>query len=158
MSPLEPDWWLEIESTYRDRVKERQELYAKYGDAVLNSLPGSEAASKELVYMVIQFLCSRYPTLFSFNTASTVFSNGILGTTYDISAVAPLHFLLDNIPEDFLITQKDTETGLYHLRAAVSCSAVGWSLKEKMGKPMHEIHAPVPDYAAKLRTSIDRYG
>lgn len=51
---------------------------------------------------------------------------------------------------------KDETTGFYHLKAAVSASAIGFSLKEKKGKPLHEIHDPVPDYAEKLKPSMDR--
>ncbi|KAJ3533303.1 hypothetical protein NMY22_g7391 [Coprinellus aureogranulatus] len=157
MMPLENDWWIELESTYTTRIKQRQKLYVEHGNAVLDWLPGSEGACRELLHMVVQFLCARYPTLFSLDISTAMFRNSVLGTTYDTNAVEPLHFLLHNVPEDFLITQRDSETGLYRLTAAVSCSAVGWSLKEKMGKPLHEIHAPVPDYSTKLRTSVDRF-
>jgi hypothetical protein len=71
--------------------------------------------------------------------------------------VHPLVFLLENVPEDFLITQEDSETGLYNLRAAVGTSAVGWNIHQKMGRPLHEIHGPVPDYKEKMAFSMDRH-
>jgi hypothetical protein len=108
------------------------------------------------MFMVVQFLCARYPTHFFFNPLSGMFRNDILGSTYDTNTVESLHFLLDNVPEDFLIVLKDEATGFYHLKAAVSASAIGFSLKEKRGKPLHEIHDPVPDYAEKLKLSMDR--
>jgi hypothetical protein len=107
--------------------------------------------------MVIQFLCARYPKQFQFDGRTAVFRNRILQNSWNIRAIDPWVFLLENVPEDFLITQKDEKTGLYCLRAGIACSAIGWSLSTKIGKPLHEIHEPVPDYKEKMQMSMDRY-
>jgi len=104
-----------------------------------------------------EFLCARYPNQFQVNWRSGLFHNRILGTWSNTRTVDALEFLLDHVPEDFLITQRDDQSGLYVLRAAVSCSAVGWRLQDKMGRPLHEIHGPVPDYKEKMQFSMDRY-
>jgi hypothetical protein len=153
---MEPDWWLELESTYRERVAQRRKLHERHDKGVINYLPGSEAACRELMEMVIQFLCARYPNQFKFDSRSGIFHNHILETTHDTNTVHPLYFLLNNVPEDFLITLPDEKTGLYHLRAAVSCSQVGWDLKEKIGKPLNEVHVPVPHYKERMEFSMDR--
>lgn len=157
LKKLEPDWWIELEFTYRERIAQRKKLYAEHGKLVLDELPGSRAASKECMEMVVQFVCQRYPDQFHYNDRTGVFSNNILGVKTDTTTVHPLVFLLEHIPEDFLITQEDPETGLYVLRAAVSCSAVGWNLGHKIGRPLHQIHGPVPDYKEKMAFSMDRY-
>lgn len=157
LKKLEPDWWIELESTYRERITQRKQLYADHGKAIIDALPGSEQACKELMEMVIQFLCARYPNQFQVNWRSGLFRNHILGTWSNTRTVDALEFLLDHVPEDFLLTQQDAQTGLYVLRAAVSCSAIGWRLQEKMGRPLHEIHEPVPDYKEKMQFSMDRY-
>ncbi|KAK5006042.1 hypothetical protein LTR60_006081, partial [Cryomyces antarcticus] len=41
---MDPDYWLELENTYVKRIRQREELFAKHGEAVLQSLPGSEMA------------------------------------------------------------------------------------------------------------------
>ncbi|KAJ8093305.1 hypothetical protein AAF712_009782 [Marasmius tenuissimus] len=157
LAKLEPDWWLELESTYRERIAQRRELHNQHGPIIINALPGSELACAELMEMVIQFLCARYPNQFHYNHRSGVFLNQILGISTNTKTVDPLLFLNDNVPEDFLITMEDPKTGLYHMRAGVSCSALGWNIGMKIGKPMHEIHAPVPDYAEKMKFSMDRF-
>ena len=107
--------------------------------------------------MVVQYLCMRYPKQFDYNEWTSTFRNHILGSTFNLKTVHPLVFLLENVPEDFLITQEDSETGLYKLRAAVGTSAVGWNISQKMGRPLHEIHGPVPDYKEKMAFSMDRH-
>lgn len=154
---MEPDWWLELESTYRERIAQRKELYARHGTKIIDMLPGSEGACVELMEMVIQFLCVRYPNQFQLDS-SGIFHNRILEESIDTKDIKkPLAFLLENVPEDFLIVQENKETGLYYFRAGVSASAVGWNMSMKIGKPLHEVHGPVPFYKEKMQHSMDRY-
>ena len=93
---MDTDFWIELENTYHERVAQRQELYAKHGNAVLDSLPGCELACKELMEMVLQFMCIRYPQ--SFKVEGSVLVNKILGTKDDLAVKDPLLVLLDNVP------------------------------------------------------------
>lgn len=155
LTKLETDWWIELENTYRTRVAERKELHAKHGKSVLNHLPGSELACKELMEMVLQFVCARYPQYFSVVDGRTL-QNRILGTEQEIASKHPLEILLDNIPEDFGVMMRDDKTGCYFLRAGVICSALGWNLDTKLGLQLHQIHEPIPDYKEKMQFSMDR--
>jgi len=152
---MEPDWWIELESTYRERIAQRKELYVQHGIRIVNAMPGSKDACHELAEAVIQFLCTRYPNQFRCDTAGIV-HNAILKTQTDIRTADPLVFLLENVPEDFMIVQEDKNTGLYHFRAGVSTSAIGWDMTTKISKPLHEIHDPVPYYQEKMQYSMDR--
>jgi hypothetical protein len=152
---MEPDWWIELEPTYRERIAQRKALYVQHGTNIVNSLPGSTDACLELAEVVVQFLCARYPSQFHVDSAG-IFHNNILGTQVDMQHIEPLLFLLENVPEDFLIVQEDEKSGLYHFRAGVSASAVGWNMSMKIGKPLHEIHGPVPSYREKMQHSMDR--
>ncbi|KAJ5653262.1 hypothetical protein N7490_000265 [Penicillium lividum] len=156
LTKLEPDWWIELESTYKNRIAQRKELYAKYGKAVLDARPGSELACKELLEMVIQFICTRYPQYFTL-VDGRILQNRILSTEQDIRSKHPLEILLDNVPEDFGLMLRDEKTGYYVLRAAVICSAMGWNVASKIDKQLHQIHVDVPDYKEKMQFSMDRY-
>jgi Protein of unknown function (DUF3445) len=124
---------------------------------VLQWLPGSELACKELMEMVLQFLVTRYPQYFSLSDDQKTFTNRILGTTQDVRGKHPLMIILDNVPEDFAVMLRNPETGYYSLRAGVICSALGWNVGTKIGLQLHEIHAPIPDYKEKMQFSMDRY-
>ncbi|CRG87672.1 hypothetical protein PISL3812_04692 [Talaromyces islandicus] len=156
LKKLETDWWIELENTYKKRIAQRKELYAKHGKEVLDWLPGSEIACKELMEMVIQYICARYPRLFSLK-GDRILVNGILGTEQDIRAKHPLEVLMDNVPEDFAITMRDDKTGYYSFRAGVICSSLGWNVGTKIGLQLHEVHAPIPDYKEKMKFSMDRF-
>lgn len=161
LTKLETDWWLEVESTYKDRIAQRKSLYNQNGEGVLKWLPGSELACKELMEMAVQFLCARYPQYFKLypsksDPSKTILENKILNTTQVVQDKHPLLVLLDNVPEDFAIMLRNPETGYYHFRAGMICSALGWNVASKIGKRLHEIHAPIPDYKEKMQFSMDR--
>jgi hypothetical protein len=85
--------------------------------------------------MTIQYLCARYPNQFSFSARTGIITNHILGTQADVrkgkiaggEGKGALVWLMENVPEDFLITLPDEKTGLYTLKAGVACSALGES-------------------------------
>lgn len=157
LTKLETDWWIELENTYKTRIAQRKDLYAKHGNEVLGYLPGSELACKEIMEMVLQYISERYPQYFSLSeNENTILENKILNTKQDISSKHPLEILLDNVPEDFAIVLRDDNTGYYFLRAAVICSSLGWNVSTKVGLRLDEIHRPVPDYKEKMQFSMDR--
>ncbi|KAF7977804.1 hypothetical protein HWV62_2719 [Athelia sp. TMB] len=135
LKKLDHDFWIELESTYRERIVQRQELYAKHGSKIIVALPGSQ---------------------FHFNKRTAIFHNAILGTSANIRTTEPWQFLLNNVPEDFTIIQLHPKTGLPTFTAGIACAAVGWNVATKIGKPLHEIHESVPDYQ-KMKMSMDRY-
>ncbi|KAI0408476.1 alpha-1,2-mannosyltransferase, partial [Xylaria palmicola] len=157
LTKLEPDWWIELHSNYKECVAQRQELHAKHGPAILQWLPGSELACKELMEMVIQFICARYPQYFVLSEDQLWLENKILGIQANLREKHPLLILLDHVPEDFAVMLRDPGTGHYIFRAGIICSAVGWNLAEKIGLKLGEIHQPVPDYEEKMKFSMDRF-
>lgn len=151
---MDADYWIELESTYCERIAQRKQLYEEQGTGVLDSMPGSELACRELMEMVLQFVCTRYPNQFQLD--GYVFVNQILNTRTDLSTTPPLLVLLDNVPEDFGIMLRDDVTGRYVLRGGMVCSSVGWKLSEKVGLGLPGIHKVVPDYKEKMEFSMDR--
>lgn len=156
---METDWWLELDKNYVSTVKFRLDLFEQYGKQVLDCLPGSELAVKELMEMALQFYCARYPQLFSLEHNSGegyIFHNSILSTKTVIKDHPPLQILLHNIPEDFAIVLRNPDDGKYYFRAGIICSSLGWNVATKIGMQLREIHAPIPDYKEKMEFSMDR--
>ncbi|TWU71268.1 hypothetical protein ED733_000274 [Metarhizium rileyi] len=152
---LDSDYWLELESTYRERIIQRRDLYAQHGEDILQALPGSELACKELMEMALQYLSIKYPQ--QFEVRDDVFVNHILNKKHELSVTEPLRVLLEHLPEDFGITMRDEKTGRYHLRAGMICSSLGWKLGQKIGMGLASVHQAVPSYKEKLAFSMDRF-
>lgn len=154
---MEPDWWLEVENSYISRVNERKRLFQEHGNKVLDHLPGSDLACKELMEMCLQFYCARYPKHFSMSADKKTFFNGLLKTETDIKSMRPLQVLLNNVPEDFAIMLRNEDDGMYYFRAGTICSSLGWNVGTKIGMQLKDIHQPIPDYKEKMSFSMDRY-
>ena len=160
LTKMETDWWLEVDKNYVDTIKLRVGLFEEHGKEVLDQLPGSELACKELMEMSLQFYSARYPQHFSLSHSPDqgyIFHNSILNTKTVIKDHKPLHVLLHNIPEDFAIVLRNPSDGFYYFRAGVICSSLGWNVASKIGMQLKEIHAPIPDYKEKMQYSMDRY-
>ncbi|RDW84968.1 hypothetical protein BP6252_02558 [Coleophoma cylindrospora] len=154
---MESDWWLEIDKDYVATIEKRKGIYKKYGKMILQYLPGSELACKELMEMCLQFYCARFPKYFSISADKKTFCNGLLKEDTDLTSLHPLVVLLNNVPEDFAIVLRNEENGMYYFRAGVICSSLGWNVGTKIGMELDEIHQPIPDYKEKMSFSMDRY-
>ncbi|GIZ44853.1 hypothetical protein CKM354_000803900 [Cercospora kikuchii] len=157
ITKMEPDWWLELNQEYADTIRWRVQTFEEQRDTVLQTLPGSEVATRELMEMCLQFLCARYPHYFHLDRENMIFHNHILKTQTDLASTPPMLVLLHNVPEDFAIMLRDPETGLYTFRSGMIMSSLGWSLGTKIGLKLSDIHKPVPDYKEKMEFSMDRY-
>ncbi|KAK2608396.1 hypothetical protein QQS21_003082 [Conoideocrella luteorostrata] len=153
---LDPNFWIELEQNYFTMMERRQKLLQEYGSKVLYFTPETEFACRELMEMVIQFICNRYPQYFQLDVGKTKLRNKLLCTTTDLNITPPLKVIFDNVPEDFAITIRENATGFYHLRAGIVCSTLGWNLHTKINKSLQEIHAPVADFKEKMAKSVDR--
>ena len=102
---MEPDWWLEIENTYKAHIAQRKELYRIHGKLVLDSLEGEDVdiACRELMELTVMWLEKRYPKWFQLDNDpeihnGKIFVNNILKTkTFLDRGIHPLVMLLENV-------------------------------------------------------------
>jgi hypothetical protein len=156
---FDPDYWVELEENYFKRMEQRQELYDAHGQKVMFWCPGSELACRELMEMVLQFICIRYPHYFQLEKNNTILHNRLLNTSTEIDdgKLHPLEVLFRNVPEDYAIMCRSEEDGMYYLRAAMICSSVGWNVGQHKDKVVRKIHDKVPLWEEKMAFSVDRY-
>ncbi len=76
------------------------------------------------------------------------------------SGSTPLERLGRSVQEDCCLLSRGTDEWL--LDAAILCFPSRWRLADKLGRPLTDVHAPVPRYAPKLAdrvtTLLDRLG
>ncbi|KAK4176799.1 hypothetical protein QBC36DRAFT_328519 [Triangularia setosa] len=151
-----PNYWVELEQNYTPTMAARQRLLSEHADRIFFQGPGADLACRELMEMLLQFLCRRYPSHFHLSINNTFFHNNLLGTATDLTSTPPLKVIFENIPEDYAIMLRNQEDGFYYLRAASVCSSVGWHIAQHRDQPMKKIHTHVPD-ADKMQFSLDRW-
>lgn len=121
--------WIELDKTYISRLDYKRQLFSQHHDETVAFLPGSEEASFEALEMLVNFLPSRYPSMFG-KTPQGI-RNHVTGENWDLRRCSdiwtkkkmhPLEVMGFLSTEDWVIMQKDPEGGdEYHLRAGAVC-------------------------------------
>jgi hypothetical protein len=141
LNALDPADWLWVDHRFAAETAARTALIAERPDEVHAMLPGAEHAAKELLATVRDHLARHHPA--HPPTAGAVDE-------------PPLLALGRMAQEDFCLMQRRPD-GQYALTAAILCFPSHWHLREKLGRPMAEIHAPVPGFNARLGGPADRF-
>jgi dimethylamine monooxygenase subunit A len=128
--------WLDVDAHFDRYIQEKRRLYAKETANVLVAEAGTEDAQSE----VLEFIAAatgKQPA-------------------EDDQHLGPLARAGLLVQED-LVLMRHSPHG-WRLVAASLCFPSAWNLHEKFGKPMHEIHQPVPGFGEGTRNAglIDR--
>ena len=144
--------WLPFDDAFGDaerrgeQMMEREWLFDNRHDETFNALKGSEEAGAEVREMVIAHLAAYHGTVHK----------------EPKHGMHPLEATARMVPEDLLLLKplprKDDNALLdWTLLAAAVAFPAHWVLAEKMGRPLASIHEPVPHYAERLETPMDRF-
>jgi hypothetical protein len=136
----------------------KQTLLLSERDTYAQTPPATEAMQWDALAVVLPAMAARYPQWFRLQRDGDRWQwhHGILH--HDITfrfgdattlPLPPLEWLGYQVQEDLLIMANDPEQG-FPLVAGVLCFPNAWSLEEKMGRSLLEIHAPVPGFAEAL--------
>jgi len=147
--------WFEIDERYVDEMRERRELLAQRHADVFAALPGSDAARAETLREIVANLTTHAPQWFT--RAGGTLNNALTGETWTLTSPPcdPLELAGRLVQEDLCIIQ-NAEDGP-HFTAAVLCFPSRWRLHEKIGKPLLQVHGPVPLYPERLAAPVDRF-
>lgn len=151
---LDPTDWMEpdgqAEAQFANKV---QQLEERHGD-VVQTAEGSEAAQRELLRLVSQYVVRRFPDLYEADGWIIRLKHvGLEVDTVD-EKLAPIDRAARLVQEDLCLLQPSPDG--FALTAASVCAPSSWVLAEKMGKPLLAIHEPVPGYEEKLAPRVNR--
>jgi dimethylamine monooxygenase subunit A len=147
--------WMELDARYREEMAERQRLLCERHDDVFAVLPEAQDASIEVLQLLVAHLTTQFPTWFTLDGSTLV--NRLTDETWDLAAPPchPLELAGRLVQEDLCIIQSDAEAPRF--TAAVLCFPSRWRLHEKLGRPLAAVHGPVPFYAERLATPVNRF-
>ena len=147
--------WFEIDALYPNEMAERRRLLSSLHPQVFAALPQSAPARREALSMIAGALRRHHPDWFSGTDA--VLHNHLTSEAWDLEAVAmdPLELAGRLVQEDLCIIQ-GIEGGP-RFSAGVLCFPSRWRMNEKIGKPLADVHGPVPRYADRLARPVDRF-
>lgn len=147
--PLDMAAWLQVDEAYAGQMALRDRLITERESEVHAVLPVAAAAALELYDMVL----ARLPGLgFALDGGRAVRPDGVAVT---LDAARPLVTLGRLVQDDFCLMQPDG-AGESMLTAAILCFPSGWTLAEKLGRPMRRIHRPVEPYTEDVGRRVQR--
>ncbi len=149
LKPLDLADWIEIGGDFRLQLQEKRRLYRIHPIEVFVAEPGTEAAQAEVLHLLLEHLPKRFPEHFQQSCKGIAIKGFPALATAEMRAMPPLKAASLLVQED-LILMRQGEDG-WRLAAGSLCFPSSWSLLEKFGKPMHQIHQPVPDFGPGTR-------
>lgn len=151
LKPLDPADWIEVDDHLEAYLAEKDRLYAAIPGKVFMAEDASLEAQREVLGMLRQHLPRRFPHLYRLLDDTVMEIAGGRRISLDDPALPPLRTASLLVQEDLVLMTRD-EAG-WRLAAASLCFPSSWSLAEKFGKPLDEIHAPVPAFGAGTRNA-----
>ncbi len=144
---IEPAAWLSPDDELAAYLAEKQRLLQAHRDTVLLVEDDSAAAQRELLEWLTDHLATHH--------GDTHRRDGrhmhVAGNSVDLTTQPPILAAGLLVQEDFAI-MSPSPAG-WRLTAAFVAFPSSWSLPEKIGRTMEEIHAPVPGFTAGTRNA-----
>ena len=142
--PLDLAEWIEHDARFADDLARKEELLAGAGAPVLMSEDGTRSAQREVLDLLSDHLPQRFPDIYAREGPRvTVHPTGTVIDNDDPGDV-PLAAAARLVQEDLVLMREGA--GGYRIAAAALCFPSSWSLAEKFGKAMPEIHEGVPGF------------
>ncbi|GFR42986.1 hypothetical protein Agub_g3985 [Astrephomene gubernaculifera] len=153
--------WLDVEEDdgiLLDQLRQRAKHIEERRDAVIQLVddPRAREASWELLQQLLQELPASFPR--HFQVEGPVITHLLTGERYDTSlpGVDPLEVAGRILQEDFCLLAADPAAaassgagaGSYRLLGGVVCFPAHWSIREKLGLGLAEVHEPVPRWGS----------
>lgn len=147
--------WIEIDQALGDELALKERLLRERYTEVFASLPGSETAQAEVLELLLTHLCHYFPQYY--DREENQVRNLVTQQVWQINdfEAAPLDLAGRLVQEDLCLLQPGSSG--YELVAASVCFPSRWRLADKIGRCLGQIHAPVPSYAEKLSSPVDRF-
>ncbi len=151
LKPLDLADWIEIDHSFDFQLREKRRIYAAHLDEVFVAEEGTEASQREVLDLLLAHLPRRFPERYRQECKGLfIASHPALGVA-EMRSMPALKAASLLVQEDLILMRK-SEAG-WRLVAGSLCFPSSWSLTEKFGKPLHEIHEPVPAFGPGTRTA-----
>ena len=131
LRPLDESHWLEVDDARETELAQKERLLRERRDVVVATRPLGDAASAELLLVVVDWLGAHHPEL----------ARDVDAAEHPIVSAARL------VQEDLCVLVR---ADAWRLEAASVCFPSRWALSTKIGTTLDEIHGPVPGYHEEL--------
>lgn len=147
VKPLDLAGWIDVDERLEAQLAAKDAILAKEPDAVFRAEPGTESAQAELLALLLAHLPMRFPEVYQ-HTDSLMRIGADRMVALD-AGEPPLLTAGRLVQEDLILLRRRGEG--WGVTAGFLAFPSSWSLADKIGRPMHEVHGPVPGFGAGTR-------
>lgn len=151
VAPMDPQDWLIRDDAFAAQMALRDRLIAGQRAAVIGLQERARGAAGELLELVLDRLVQ--------DEGYQVTSDSVRrpdGVEVAIDRDDPLGTAGRLVQQDFCLMDRAPDEAEHVLTGAVLCFPAGWTLAEKLGRPMLRIHKPVVPYTPDLAKRVQR--
>ena len=154
--PLDVNEWIEVDANLPAYLNEKAQHYRDDRHQVIVSEASSVEAQSEVLNLLSEHVCKRYPDVYRKTGSGIDILNGQFHVLLDDKNLPPLAIAAKLVQEDLVLMSASPEG--WRLVAASLCFPSAWNLLEKFGHPLHKVHGPVPGFGTGTRNAsvIDR--
>lgn len=145
LKPLDLATWIEVDGNLGAHLAEKRRLYGEIPGKVFVERPDTREAQREALALVEAHLLERHAG----THRATAHGMEVIGAAGMSAPDAPLAAASLLVQEDLILMRKEAEG--WRLVAGALCFPSSWSLSEKFGRTMDEIHIPVPAFGPGTR-------
>ena len=148
LKTLDLNEWVDADDRLREYLDEKTRLWATHPDEVFVAEAGTEDAQAEVLELLLEHLVDRYPEIYRRDGNAI----DVAGRTVALDAAEPPLRVAARLVQEDLVIMRKGEAG-WRLAAGSLSFPSSWRLREKFGRPMHEVHAPVPGFGDGTRNA-----
>ncbi|MBP2550071.1 hypothetical protein J2858_003004 [Neorhizobium galegae] len=150
LSQLAADDWIEPDDRLPAVLAEKAQLLGVHRNAIFRAELETDEAQQELLTLLADYLPARYPELYR-RTGDTMQIKGAPDVPLADEA-EPALVRAGLMVADDLVVMRRGDKG-WRIAAAFVAFPSSWSLEEKFGRVMDEVHAEVPDFEGGSRNA-----
>lgn len=147
--PIDTDTWIEVSDALPAYLEEKARLFATRHADVFAAADHTRAAQSEALALIADHVLTRFPQTYRRDGEDIEIVPARRRVRLDDQSLPPLRIAASLVAEDLVIMRRD-ESG-WRLVAGAVCFPSSWRLAEKVGRPIEEVHAPVPGFGAGTR-------
>ncbi|MGS1094055.1 heme-dependent oxidative N-demethylase family protein [Aquamicrobium terrae] len=147
LKPLDLAKWIEIDRHFEFQMAEKRRVYAEHGALAFVEEEGTEAVQVEVLELLTAHLRAYFPERYQDHDGQLA----AIGQPPPEPGLPPLKTASLLIQEDLIVMRRSADG--WRLVAGALCFPSSWSLREKFGRTMQDIHIPVPAFGPGTRTA-----
>lgn len=154
LKPLAIANWIEPDAHFAAHLAEKDRIRAQAPQASFQAEPEMQAAQAEVLDLLWAHLPAHHPDVYQSRGGSLILRPNGEEVTRGSHPEAPLRTAARLVQEDLCLMLRDARG--WRLGAASLCFPSHWSLLDKFGRTLDEIHKPVPGYAGEMASRVAR--